>query len=83
MVIEEPEPGWRIKEYYEWSIEERQRYIIFVGEENKVFQRIRENNQNDWKILELCKELLFENARLIQFYTEGIENDRKAIKELG
>jgi len=72
-----------LKEYYEWSIKEYMGEMKFIGEENKVFQRIRENHADNWKIVELCRELLFDNAKLSQSLRERIEDDRKAIKELG
>jgi hypothetical protein len=72
-----------LKEYYEWSIKNYLEDIRFKGEENKVFQRIRENHANNWKIVELCRELLFDNAKFSKYLMERIEDDRRAIKELG
>jgi hypothetical protein len=71
-----------LKEYYEASIEERLEYIKFIGAENKTFQELRENHQDDWEIVELCREILFKNAKLINFLQEGIGNDRKEIRKL-
>ena len=71
-----------LKELYEESIQDGLEYISFVGEENKVFQRIREKNQEDWQIVELCREILFENARSATRLRENIENERRKIKEL-
>ncbi len=72
-----------LKEYYEWSIKNYLEDMRFKGEENKVFQRIRENYAGNWKIIELCRELMFDNAKFSQSLREKIEDDRKAIKELG
>jgi len=72
-----------LKEYYESGIEDSLDYMKFIGEENKIFQRIRENFSHNWKIVELCRESLFDNVKRIQSLREGIENDREAIKKLG
>lgn len=71
-----------LKELYEDWIWEDLDYIRFVHSENKVFQRIREANQGDWETVELCREILFDNAKLIDSLKEGIENDKRSIKEL-
>jgi len=65
-----------LKEFYEESIEERLDYIRFINSENKVFQEIRENHPQDWEIVELCRELIFNNIRAVNYYLRGIENDR-------
>jgi hypothetical protein len=72
-----------LKEYYEWSIKNYLEDIRFKSEENKIFQRIRENHGGNWKIVELCRELMFDNVKFSQYLMKGIENDRRAIKELG
>jgi hypothetical protein len=72
-----------LKEYFEASILERLDHIKFIGSENKVFQSLREHNQGTWQIVELCRELIWENAKLSEHLLEGIENDREAIKKLG
>ncbi len=71
-----------LKEFYEYSIAERLDHIRFIGSENKVFQGIREQNQDNWQIVELCREILFENVKSVEYYMEGIENDRAEIKKL-
>lgn len=76
-----PEDG-SLKKYYEESIEDGLGYIQSVNSENKVFQRIRETHQDDWQVVELCREILFENSKLINHLKEGIENDRQEIKKL-
>lgn len=63
-----------LKELYEDWIYGDFDYIKFIHSENKVLQSIRERNQDDGKIVELCKEALFENANLISFLKERIED---------
>lgn len=70
-----------LKEYYESSIGERLEYIKFIGAENKVYQELRENHHDEWEVIELCRKILFDNAKLINFLQEGIENDRAEIKK--
>lgn len=69
-------------EYYESSMEEGLDYIKFINSENKVFQGIRETHQDDLEIIELIREILFENVKLIEFLRGKIENDRRENKEL-
>ncbi len=71
-----------LKDFYEYSIAERLDHILFISSENKVFQGIREQNQDNWQIVELCREIIFENVKAIEYYMEGIENDRNEIKKL-
>ena len=77
---EESQPN-AMEEYYESGIKDSLDDLKFIGEENKVFQGIREKHQDNWKIVELCRELLFENAWLSDRIRKGIENDRKKLKE--
>jgi hypothetical protein len=71
-----------LKELYDDWIYEDMDHIKFIHTENKVFQRIRENNQDDWEMVELCREILFENEKLVDFLKKGIEDDRESIKKL-
>jgi hypothetical protein len=71
-----------LKELYEDWIYEDLDHIKFIHTENKVFQRIREKHQDEWETVDLCREILFENVKLIDFLKEGIENDRQSIKKL-
>jgi len=73
----------QLKELYEFFIEEHLDWIKLKNEENKVLQRIREKNQSNWKIVESCREIMFENARFIDILRRDVENDRKQIKEFG
>ena len=72
----------QLKELYESFIEEHLDWIKLKNNENKVLQRIREKNQSNWKIVESCREIMFENARMIDILRRDIENDRRQIKEL-
>ena len=71
-----------LKEYYEYSIAERLDHIRFIGSENKVLQEIREGHQKEWATVMKCEYILFENAKSLEYYLKGIENDRKAIKAI-
>ncbi len=78
----DPEDQYSVKEYYEASVFERLDFIRYLHTENKVFQRIRETFHGNWKIVELCREALFNNAKLSNRLKQGIEDDRKSIEEL-
>jgi hypothetical protein len=71
-----------LKEYYEEGIAERLDYIQVASSETKLFQEIREKHHDNWEIVEMCREILFENVKLINRLQEGIENDRTEIKKL-
>ena len=70
-----------MKDFYEYSIAERLDHIRFIGSENKILQGIRETKQDSWQIVELCREILFENVKAVEYYRKGIENDGQAIKK--
>ncbi len=72
-----------LKDYYQSGIADSMDYMRFVGEENKVFQGLREDWQHNQNIVDLCREALFENAKLIKNIRHRIENDREAIKAIG
>jgi hypothetical protein len=72
-----------LKNLYEWFIDVDLDYIRFLGSENKVFQRLRENYQHNWEIVELCREALFDNAKEIAFLRGRIEDERANLKKLG
>jgi hypothetical protein len=72
-----------IKEMYEVSIKDELEYIRFIGEENKTLQNIRESHQSEWKIVEMCREIMFNNAKEVNSLLGEIEDDRRKIKELG
>jgi hypothetical protein len=72
-----------LKDLYEEWVDEDMGHIKLIHTENKVFQRIRENNQDDWEAVELCREFLFDNAHLITFLKGRIEDVRGRCKEIG
>ncbi len=76
-------PGSFLKEYYEGSIEEDLDIIKFIHSTNGVFQGVRERNQDSWKIVELCREILFDNTKWVQALVEKTENARNENKKLG
>jgi flagellar biosynthesis chaperone FliJ len=76
-------PGSVLKELLEYSVEEDLNYMRFISLENKTIQRIREEHQKELETVELCREILFDNAKLMNFLKERIENDRRRIKEIG
>lgn len=69
-------------EYYEESIRDRLELIQFVNTESGFYQGLRENHPNDREVVETCREILFENAKLVSRLQGGIENDRAEIKKL-
>ncbi len=75
--------NFSLKEYYEGSIDEDLYIIKFIHSTNGVFQGIRERNQASWKIVELCREILFDNTKWVQSLMEKIEYARTQIKKLG
>ena len=72
-----------LKELYEEWVDDDMDHIKLIHTENKVFQRIRENNQDDWEMVELCRESLFDNANLITFLKERVEDVTSRCKEIG
>lgn len=50
-----------------------------IGEMNA----LREQFTDDWKIQELCRETIFEQAQLIEMFTREVEVAREARKKLG
>lgn len=72
-----------LRELYEDWIREDLDYIKFLNSVNKTFQELRENHQGNWEVVELCREALFDNAKLINLLKERIEDARGKIKELG
>jgi hypothetical protein len=78
------QPGnFLLRELYEDWIREDLDYIKFLNSGNKVFQELRERHQENWEIVELCREALFDNAKQIAFLSRRIEDERTKIKKLG
>ncbi len=69
--------------FYQEGIDDRRDYIKFIHKENKTLQSIRENFQSEWKIVELCREIMYENAKKINQLMVWINDDRTEIKKLG
>ncbi len=69
-------------EYYQLSIYENIDWIKFINSEKKVLQRIRENNHDKGKIVELCREIMFDNVKFIEGCHKEINYDRNEIKKL-
>jgi len=67
--------------YQEW-IKEDYKYIDFIKLENKVFQEIREKYQDDLELVELCREQLFDNFKLIKSLSERIIYGKDEIEKL-
>ena len=68
--------------YYEGRIIDNQNFLSLIEEENRVFQKMRENHQGNWKIQEACREILFYNSRELKYIMEEIENDKWEINYL-
>lgn len=78
------EPGeFPLRQLFEEWIEEDLEYIRFLHTENKVFQGLREKHQGEWEVVELCREALFDNAKLIENLKKRTEDVRAEIKKLG
>lgn len=76
-------PGKKdLKELYESWIDDDLASMRFISIENKVFQRIRENYQDDWETIELCRELIWYNFNQISFLKERIEDVTNKLKKL-
>ncbi len=71
-----------LKELYGESVQDSLEYIRFIGEENKTLQSIRESHQDKWKVVELCREIMFDNTKKVNSLLREIEDDRSKIKEL-
>ncbi len=63
-------------------IEEELEHIRFIHSENKTLQEIREKYQDDPMLVIMCREILFENARQIEFITERIEDAKQTVKAI-
>ena len=81
----DPNPfSWHnfLLEYYRESVRDRLDYIRVVNVESGFYQELREKHHDNWETVELCREILWENVRLIDRLQEGIGNDRTEIKKL-
>ena len=72
-----------LRDLYEDWIGQDLDYIKFLHSETKVFQELREKHQDNWEIVELCREALFDNSRLIKNLTKEADDVREKIRRLG
>ena len=72
---------FHLKEFYEESIQDNLDYIKFIHSENKILQEIRESHPKEWKIIELCREIIFENKKKLSLILKEMDYDRSKIKE--
>ena len=75
-------PGSTIKEFYEDWIEDDFIEIKELNLENKFYQELREQHQNDWEMVEISREILFLHARIIKGLKERIDDTKERIKGL-
>lgn len=69
-------------ELYEAIVQENLEWIRQKNQANKLFQSIREKHPDEWEIVELCREALWDNTREIIQLTNEIEYARSEIKRL-
>jgi hypothetical protein len=72
-----------LKEYYSTEIYSLKDSIRFYEDEIAVLNRIRENYSHNLNIVELCREIIFYNAKNIKEESNEIDGLRNSIKELG
>ena len=72
-----------LKEYYSGEIYSLKDSIKFCEDEIATLNRIRENYTHNLKIVELCREIIFYDAKNIKEESNEIDSLRKSIKELG
>jgi hypothetical protein len=68
--------------FYEWGIQEDLETIRSYQEELATFARIREAHQENWKIVEACREILFENAKAVRFLYRRIQDAKGQLKSV-
>ena len=62
-----------LKVLYEEWIDDDLRYLISLKRTNKIFQEIREKYPNNWELVEMCREAIFENNKLSSAIVERIQ----------
>jgi len=72
-----------LKEYYLTEIYSLKDSIRFYEDEIAVLNRIRENYSHNLNIVELCREIIFYDAKNIKEESNEIDGLRNSIKELG
>jgi hypothetical protein len=76
------DPDGFLRSYYQGSIKDDLEGIQFYQRELSEFTRIRETHQEDWQIVELCREILWEITRQIKYLHERIEDARRALRAI-
>ena len=71
-----------LRSFYEWSIQEDLDSIRSYQGEFATFARIREAHQDSWKIVEGCREILFENAKAVRFLYRRIQDAKGQLKSI-
>jgi len=66
--------------FEEWILNDLEE-IGELSSENKLFQGLREKYDTNREIVEVCREILFLNARCIQHLKERIDDTKNRIKE--
>ncbi len=72
-----------LKEWYLGQIEECKEYIQLDKQWIATLNGFREKYQHNWKIVEVCRELVFHHIKSIQGETKEIGNLKKTIKRIG
>lgn len=75
-------PGSSLKNLYEDWIEDDLIEIKELNAENKVYQELREQRQDDWEIVEMSREILFIHAQIVKRLKERIDDTKERIKVL-
>jgi len=76
-------PGSSLKDLYEDWIEDDLAEIKELNAENKLYQELREQRQDDWEIVEISREILFIHAQIIKRLKERIDDTKAEIQKLG
>ena len=72
-----------LKEWYLYEIEQSKGYITLNKQWISTLNGFRETYQNNWQIIEVCRELISYHTKEMQKETEEIGNLRKTINQLG
>ena len=75
-------PGSSLKDLYEDWIDDDLAEIKELNAENKVYQELREQRQDDWEIVEISREILFLHGQFIKRLKERIDDTKTAIQKL-
>lgn len=71
-----------IKKLFKQWIDDDREYLVFIKMENKIFHIIRETYPENWELVELCREAIFENDKLSRLLVGRIKDVEKRAKEL-